>query len=79
MLFRASRSAYYRWAKNEASQRRKANDAEPVRLILEIAAKHLGQGCSVLRPILPGRFEGKLSCCSSEHEQEGQLLGQRLR
>ncbi len=40
MLFGVSRSAYYRWARNGASQRRKANDAELVRLILEIAAKH---------------------------------------
>jgi len=40
MLFGVSRSAYYRWARNGASQRRKADDAELVRLILEIAAKH---------------------------------------
>jgi putative transposase len=40
VLFGVSRSAYYRWAKNGVSQRRKADDAELVRLILEIAAKH---------------------------------------
>jgi len=40
VLFGVSRSAYYRWARNGASQRRKADDAELVRLILEIAAKH---------------------------------------
>jgi len=40
VLFGVSRSAYYRWARNGASQRRKAGDAELVRLILEIAAKH---------------------------------------
>jgi transposase InsO family protein len=40
MLFGVSRSAYYRWARNGASQRRKADDAELIRLILEIAAKH---------------------------------------
>jgi putative transposase len=40
VLFGVSRSAYYRWAKNGASQRRKAEDAELVRLILEIVAKH---------------------------------------
>ncbi len=39
-LFGVSRSAYYRWAKNGASQRRKADDAELVRLILEIVANH---------------------------------------
>jgi putative transposase len=39
-LFGVSRSAYYRWARNGASQRRKTDDAELVRLILEIAAKH---------------------------------------
>ena len=39
-IFGASRSAYYRWARNGASQRRKAEDAELARLILEIAAKH---------------------------------------
>ncbi len=40
MLFGVSRSAYYRWARNGASQRRKADDAELVRLILEIVANH---------------------------------------
>jgi len=40
MLFGVSRSAYYRWARNGASQRRKAEDAELARRILEIAAKH---------------------------------------
>jgi len=40
MLFGVSRSAYYRWARDGASQRRKAGDAELVRLILEIAARH---------------------------------------
>jgi putative transposase len=40
MLFGVSRSAYYRWARNGASQRQKADDAELVRLILEIVAKH---------------------------------------
>jgi len=40
VLFGASRSAYYRWARNGASQRRKADDAELARLIREIAAKH---------------------------------------
>ena len=40
MLFGVSRSAYYRWARNGAWQRRKADDAELVRLILEIVAKH---------------------------------------
>ncbi len=39
-LFGVSRSAYYRWARNGASQRRKADDAELVRLILEIVANH---------------------------------------
>jgi putative transposase len=40
MLFGVSRSAYYRWARNGTSQRRKAADVELVRLILEIVAKH---------------------------------------
>jgi transposase-like protein len=40
MLFGVSRSAYYRWARNGASQRRKADDTELIRLILETAAKH---------------------------------------
>jgi putative transposase len=40
VLFGVSRSAYYRWARNGASQRRKADDAELIRLILEIVAKH---------------------------------------
>jgi len=39
-LFGVSRSAYYRWARNGVSQRRKADDAELIRLILEIVAKH---------------------------------------
>jgi transposase InsO family protein len=39
-LLGVSRSAYYRWAGNGASQRRKAEDAELVRLILEIVTKH---------------------------------------
>jgi len=40
MLFGVSRSAYYRWARNGASQRRNAGDEDLARLILEIAAKH---------------------------------------
>ena len=40
VLFGVSRSAYYRWARKGASQRRKADDAELACLILEIAAKH---------------------------------------
>jgi hypothetical protein len=39
-LLGASRGAYYRWAVNGASQRRRAEDAELVRLILEIVTKH---------------------------------------
>jgi transposase InsO family protein len=39
-IFGVSRSAYYRWARNGALQRRKADDAELVRLILEIVANH---------------------------------------
>jgi len=40
MLFGVSRSAYYRWARDVAPQRRKADDTGLIRLILEIAAKH---------------------------------------
>jgi putative transposase len=39
-IFGVSSSAYYRWARNGASQRRKADDAELIRLIFEIAVKH---------------------------------------
>jgi len=39
-LFGVSRSAYYRWTRNGVSQRRKAGDAELVRLIFKIVAKH---------------------------------------
>ena len=39
-LFEISCSAYYRWAKNGVSQRRRTSDAELVRLIREIVARH---------------------------------------
>jgi transposase InsO family protein len=39
-LLGVSRSAYYRWAKNGVSQRRKEADTELIRLIREIATKH---------------------------------------
>jgi len=39
-LFGVSRSAYYRWARNGVSQRRKEGDAELVRLIREIVIRH---------------------------------------
>jgi len=39
-LFGVSRSAYYRWARNGVSQRRKAADAETVGLILGIVTEH---------------------------------------
>jgi len=40
VLFGVSRSAYYRWVRNGVSAQRGEADAELVRLILEIAAKH---------------------------------------
>ena len=39
-LLGVSRSAYYRWAKNGVSQRRKTADTELARLIRETAARH---------------------------------------
>jgi putative transposase len=39
-LFGVSRGAYYQWGKNGLSQRRKTADAELLRLIREITAKH---------------------------------------
>jgi transposase InsO family protein len=39
-LFGVSRNAYYQWARNGVSRRNKAADAELVRLIREIAARH---------------------------------------
>lgn len=39
-LLGISRNAYYQWARNGVSRRNKAADAELVRLIREIAARH---------------------------------------
>ena len=39
-LFGVSRSAYYPWARNGVSQRRKTADAELIRLIREIVTRH---------------------------------------
>jgi transposase InsO family protein len=39
-LLGASRGAYYKWARDGVSQRRGAADAELLRLIREIAARH---------------------------------------
>ena len=42
-LFGVSPGAYYQWARNGVSQRRKTADAELVRLIREIALRHRGR------------------------------------
>ena len=42
-LFGVSISAYYRWARNGVSQRRRTADEELIRLIREIQAKHHGR------------------------------------
>jgi len=42
-LFGVSPGAYYQWARNGVSQRRKTADAELVRLIREIAVRHRGR------------------------------------